>query len=400
MSPFHPSLPEPNDEIVSRRAFAVSTLRSLPELPESAAERVTDVAINHADDLLAWLADKDCPGHASPIADPIRLHLQHRKHVLAIAGTIADDSGDENSTSTSDANSDAADHSANHLHGDGTVDFHGLQAWALDANVIWITQDHCVFDPAGRLLLDAKANGPDPDAVIPFPIDARQRKANTEVQLRNRLVDPVEALLPLRGVEEIRLRDASDVARRAIALFLVATRAESILTGKPIDIERMKARCPIGYASLTPRERAFFDTEPSPATQASLAQAATELAWRYEALMALQWALDMQFELAWPDEHADLTAVTRLMIDLPDEAIIEQARLRTAGELLDAAELHYQCFHAIVQSQQTQNDLSGILDPGVVCERLIAISWICGLSGESEWDETSDWLERGCQPPA
>lgn len=375
VSPFHPSLPEPNDEIVSRRAFAVSTLRSLPELPESAAERVTDVAIDHADELLAWLADKDCPGHASPIADPIRLHLQHRKHVLAIARTDTDDSVD------------------------GTVGFHGLQAWALDANVIWITQDHCVFDPAGRLLLDAKANGPDPDAVIPFPIDARQRKANTEVQLRNRLVAPVEALLPLRGVDEIRLRDASDVARRAIALFLVATRAESILTGKPIDIERMKARCPIGYESLTPRERAFFDTEPSPATQASLAQAATELAWRYEALMALQWALDMQFELAWPDEHADLTAVTRLMIDLPDEAIIEQARLRSATELLDAAELHYQCFHAIVDSQQTQNDLSGILDPGVVCERLIAISWICGLSGESEWDETSDWLERGCQPP-
>ncbi|MCM2370414.1 DUF4272 domain-containing protein [Aporhodopirellula aestuarii] len=381
-----PSIPA---DTSTRRVFAVSTLRSLPPLPELAAERATDVAIEHADELVAWLADPAFPSHASPIADPIRLHLRNRHHVVAIAGLTAHDEADAAHT--------ASDESLERLFGSDLANFRELQSWAHAANAIWITQDHHVFDPIGRLLLDASGKGPDPEAVIPFPADARQRKANCEVQIRNRLVDPVEGLLPLRGAGEICPVDAADVARRAIALFLVATRAESILTGKPLDTERMKLRCPIGVAALSPRERVFFETELTASTQATLGRAATELAWRYEALMALQWALDMQFDLPWPDEHADLTAVTRLMIDLPDEAIVEQARLRSTDEMLDAAELHYQSFHAVASAQQSGRDLSGIYDPGVVCERLVALAWINGLTpGRADWDAASDWVEGGC----
>ncbi|MFG0287884.1 MAG: DUF4272 domain-containing protein [Rhodopirellula sp. JB044] len=373
----------PADGEFSRRLFAVSTLRETPEPSASLAENVTRIQPGqpeqHAnsetgsvDACLAWLDDESAPGFAAPIAHPIRAHLRHSKQVLAVELPDGNATGEE------------------------------LSRWAIDANALLIAADYRVLDPTGRLLLDRDANGPDAEAVIPFPVESRQRKANVAVQLNNRLIDPVDGVLPIRSSLEVEIRSPANVARRAIATFLIATRAESILSGRVIDADRMRERCPIGYEAMTPRERAFFDAEVSPATQGGLAQAASELVWRYEALATLQWALDMQFELPWPDERADLTSMTRLMIDLPDDAIVEQARLRGTAELLDAAELHYQSLHAIIASEQTGKDVSKVLDPGVVCERLIALGWVCGLIGETpadaidDWDATSEWVERGC----
>ncbi|EMI54501.1 DUF4272 domain-containing protein [Rhodopirellula sallentina] len=383
MSPNHSTEAEtagnpPADGQSSGRLYAVSTLWKTPEPSASLAENVTpiqpgqqeqpgDSETGDVDACLAWLDDESAPGFAAPIANPIRAHLRHGKQAFAVNAA-----GEE------------------------------LYRWATEANALLVSPDHRVLDPNGRLLLDREANGPDAEAVIPFPVESRQRKASVAVQLNNRLIDPVDGVLPIRSSLEVEVRSPANVARRAIATFLIATRAESILSGRVIDADRMRERCPIGYEAMTPRERAFFDAEVSPATQGGLAQTASELVWRYEALATLQWALDMQFELTWPDERADLTSTTRLMIDLPDEAIVEQARLRGTAELLDAAELHYQSLHAIIASEQTGKDLSKVLDPGVVCERLIALGWVCGLIGETpaeatdDWDATSEWVERGC----
>jgi hypothetical protein len=266
-------------------------------------------------------------------------------------------------------------------------------AWAWQANAIWVTADGSILDPAGRRLTNSAGEPPDPEAMIPFPADARRRQSEAAVKLRNRMVDPVADVLPLRGAEEINCIAAEAVAARALALFVSATRAESILSGQPLDVANMRHRCPFGFAALSPREQVFFGASVPPI------ETANTLVWRYESLFAIQWALGMQFELPWPDEHADLTAVTRLMIDLPDAAIVEQAQLRPMDELLDAAELHHQAFHAIAEAEQSGRNLSGVFDMGVVCERLIALSWICGLSPASpDWDTTTRWVESGCDP--
>lgn len=275
----------------------------------------------------------------------------------------------------------------------GSVDDPLWQQWAWRANAIWIdhTNRH-VLDPAGRLLLAVDSlgdpNHTDPAAVIPSPIDARQRQAEVAVTIRNRLIDPIEGLVPVPGIDEVKAREPSDVARRIVALFLVATRAESVLNGQTLDADRMRVRCPIGYQALSPREKLFFDFG-SPT-------AAESLVWRYENLFTLQWALGMQFELPWPDEHADLMATTRLMVDLPDESIVEQARLRSTGELLDATELHHQLYYSIAFAQsQNRNDSTppGGLDEGVVCERMVALAWLLNLNGD--WDTTTEWVENG-----
>lgn len=279
------------------------------------------------------------------------------------------------------------------------------QEWAWYANVIWLSDDgQRLFDPAGRLLLDrARLDDPnhsDPEAVIPSPKDARQRQAEIAVELRNRMIDPIDGLIPVPGIGEVTPRSSQQVAERALALFLVATRAESILGGHPLDTERMRSRCPIGFAAISPAERAFFDDERLPADG---------FVWRYESLLTLQWALDMQFELPWPDEHADLTAVTRLMVDLPDQSIVDESRLRSLESILAAAERHQQLYYVIAMGQNQGTDAPAGIDPGVICERMIALAWILNLPPQTgvstktdpandpanDWDTAIAWVDNG-----
>ncbi len=351
---------------VLKRARAFSTLVTLPTPPHGLSP---NEARSHVIEMLQWLSES--PRDSLPISRPICDYLLRCKHVLSVDG-------------------------------DSDVEPAQCQSWGWQANVIWVTPDRRVLDPAGRLLADARGSDPDPLAVIPFPVDARRRQSEAAMILRNRLADPVEGILPVRGEDEIALILPADVARRALALFLVATRAESILSGQPLDVQGMRARCPLGYAAMSPQERSFFEHCPPPHAdsgdeQAEFANAASSLIWRYEALATLQWALGMQFDLPWPDERADLTAVTRLMIDIPDTEIVEQARLRSTSELLDAAELHYQALHAIAVAQQSGHDSTGVFDPGIVCERLSSLAWICRLAPVgSDWDATVQWVENGC----
>ena len=354
---------------VLNQTRAFSTLTTLPPAPDGLSLLGVDDAAALTADALQWVSSS--PQDDLPITQPIGDHLLRSKHVFSIAGG-------------------------------GELPMAEFQSWGWEANLIWVTPDHRVLDPAGRLLLDGQGSDPDPLAVIPFPVDARRRQSEAAMMLRNRMMDPVEGILPVRGEDEIVAISPAEVAGRALALFLVATRAESILSGQPLDVQRMRARCPLGWAAMSPQELAFFERRPpqhagAAAGHSDSANAAAVLIWRYEALAAMQWALGMQFELPWPDERADLTAVTRLMIDLPDEAIVEQARLRSTAELLGAAELHYQALHAIAFAQQSGHDAAGVVDPGIVCERLAVLAWICRLApGEADWDATVQWVENGC----
>lgn len=355
------------------RSRAFSTVASLSALPDGLNFLSPEDALVRTDEVLGWMSGTRL--NNQPVLQPIREHLHRCKHVVR-------------------------------ADGDSVVEPARWQSWGWQANVIWVTDDDRVLDPAGRLLIDARGCDPDPLAVIPFPVDARQRQKEAAVLLRNRLVDPVSGILPVRGEHEIEVIAPSEVARRALALFLVATRAESVLSGQPLDAQRMRARCPLGYAAMSPDELAFFEHQPTADTQSGTAHsdwmdAASSMIWRYESLATLQWALAMQFELPWPDDRADLTAVTRLMIDLPDAEIVEHARLRTTAELLDAAELHHQALHTIATAQQAETSSADsfdtrILDPGIVCERLAALAWICRLApAASNWDETMRWVEGG-----
>src|SRR6056297_2672611 len=71
-------------------------------------------------------------------------------------------------------------------------DFPALTPWAWQSNAILFLPDGSVRDPAGFVLVHPQSGNPDGRAQLPFPVDARQRKAQSEVLLRNRLIDAPE----------------------------------------------------------------------------------------------------------------------------------------------------------------------------------------------------------------
>ena len=259
--------------------------------------------------------------------------------------------------------------------------------WAWQANVLWLSPNGTLHDPEGRCLWrgEGAVATADADAKLPLPAEARQREVSVAMQMRNRLINPVETVLPMWGATESAPVSADQAARRSLALFVTSVRAESFVNvDGPADSSvltrrKLQARCPLAVSCLSPEESQFMD---HPAPSAMLLD---RFAWRYEALHTLQWALEMQPELPWPDERCDLAPVTKLMIELSHEDMVAHARLRPISQLTDAAELHRQLWWVLATSQaeqapdgRTPGDLVGPngLDPGVITERLLALAWL------------------------
>src|SRR5262245_56997158 len=138
-------------------------------------------------------------------------------------------------------------------------DLDAFAQWAWQANAICFLPDGSIRDPSGRLLIDGAGAAQEPDAEIPYPPDARERKARSEGELAGLGVRVLATLPPVIGEAEVELRQASEVARRALALFVVALRAESLGAGKEIPIAELRQRRPTAFQLLTPNEASFLN---------------------------------------------------------------------------------------------------------------------------------------------
>ncbi len=253
-------------------------------------------------------------------------------------------------------------------------------AWATQANALCFLPDGSVRDPSGRVLASRGEPAPDADATLPYPADAEARKARSLAALQAMDVRTPASLPPVIGADELVLRPAEEVARRMLALFAVAVRAESLNGGEPMSPEQIYARVPAAQAALSPRERAFMqDAAPEP-------QQIIDFAWRYEALALLQWALGLIDELPLPQAICDVPRTARIALEHPDEAYVVAARLRHASELLDALDLHQRLHWAVRQARLQQAEAPAGLEPGVIAERHHALNWLVGFE-DKPWDE-------------
>jgi hypothetical protein len=96
--------------------------------------------------------------------------------------------------------------------------------WAWEANALCFLPDGTVPDPAGRTLVDPGGQPADAKAEVPYPRDARDRKACTDQKLGALGINVPATLPPVIGAGEVELRSAADVAQRCLALFVVAVR--------------------------------------------------------------------------------------------------------------------------------------------------------------------------------
>jgi hypothetical protein len=224
---------------------------------------------------------------------------------------------------------------------------------------------------------------PEPGAVVPYPEDARHRKAITEAELAERGLHVPAVLPPVVSELEVELRDPAEVVARAFALFACAVRAESLAAKEPIDVADLKKRLPLAFEALSPRERELMGGEPS-------AQEIANQVWRYEALAVLAWALRLNGDdaLPFPSGIVDVSALAETMLGLDTKRLLLEARMRPTQEILAALDLAYR-LHWLTTEARMRPDLSAEgVEPGVVLERHYALAWLTRFE-EAEWDEVS-----------
>lgn len=258
-------------------------------------------------------------------------------------------------------------------------DVDAYEAWVRAVNGICFWPDGSVHDPSGATLFALGGAEPDPEATVPYPEDARQRKTRSGAILREMGVPVLESLPPVLGEGEVELRDAPDIARRALSLFAVAIRAESLAGGAPIPVADLRERSPRSFDALSPHEAAFLAQE-APAERDIIA-----FSWRYEALYLLLWALGIFPDLPTPITICDVPLVARTIIQGDSDALIANAQLRPSQEILSALDLHYRMHWAARNARLAEHEAPAGLDEGVLQERRHALNWLV-RNPNVEWD--------------
>jgi Domain of unknown function (DUF4272) len=204
------------------------------------------------------------------------------------------------------------------------------------------------------------------------------RKARSIAILRREGVPYIDHLPLIEGEDEIMRRTDEDVAIRALALSVVAVKAESL---DQALTEQLIARFQLAGA-FTPEEQAFI-ANPQPSTRDR-----NKFGWRYECLWVLLWALGFVEKLGRPDHIMDAGQGVGIIKRLGRDGFLAQARLRPAAELLDAADLIYRYDWAVVDARIKQHPAPADLNPDVVVEWHYALNWLIAYGGQ-EWDDVS-----------
>ncbi len=259
--------------------------------------------------------------------------------------------------------------------------FGDLAQWAEQANAVCFLADGSVRDPQGRVLISQGEPALDDQAQVPYPPDARERRAHHLAQLSAQGVRVPPSLPPVAGEGEARVRDAAAVRQRMLALFAVALRAEMLAAGDaPPALHEVEGRLPGVTAALSPQERAFFaQAQPEQ-------QMLANFGWRHESLAVLQWALGLADTLPQPTALCDVPLVAQRALDQAQAPARTLPTLRPLPELLDALDLHLRLHWAVRQAGHTQQAPPAGLVPGVVYERHYALNWLLHFE-DADWDE-------------
>lgn len=265
-----------------------------------------------------------------------------------------------------------------HLYGFEVSDDLGEKPYKAISQIAKTTLGVVFLNPA---IVDAEMNlliGPDremsPEATIPLEPTSKPRRDRTNQVLKQQEIEVPDHLPSIDGDSQVGLRDAEEVAKRALCLLAVARHADGDREFKAMEFLKEQGV----EDALTTAEREFLNARrPSREDRAAMT-------WRYEALTALLWALGHRDTLEFPDSQADAAKMIELVMSRLD-GFVKRAKLRPVTEILDATDLYYCSFwfaqdHRVNDKQQSKVALS------VVYERLYALNWLIRYMNKS-WDE-------------
>jgi hypothetical protein len=260
-----------------------------------------------------------------------------------------------------------------------------LGLWAGVVNAVVALPDGSVRDPKGYVILAGPGGRDDALARLPHPADALQRKQRTEALLQARGWHTPGSLPPVAGQGEIERREAVAVMGRALAVLLVAVRAESLAEGgaQALTPDKLRHKLPAAFEHLTPHEAHFVHTATPSDSQV------VAMGWRYEALNVLLWALGLVDELSWPAQVCDVAHCVSLLVNVnadPD-ALVQDSMLRPRADILDQLDLHMR-LHWLLRDAELHGKPGPDVSRGVVMERHHALNWLIGFE-RAPWDKVS-----------
>jgi hypothetical protein len=201
------------------------------------------------------------------------------------------------------------------------------------------------------------------------------RKARTEETLlgRNIKVNPNLPCVP--STEQTKLRDLDVVLERIYALLVVAVRGEGLALDQIQHVIEDK-----GISGFSPKELWVLN-------QADLSDVdRAYAAWRYESLAVLMWAVNLIDDLPFPDQICDVPHVVSTLFKPSRNEISQAGYLRDTQVILDALDKAYRLHWAVVDARLSGQDISTLVEPGVVYERHYALLWLTQNKGQ-EWDD-------------
>ena len=204
------------------------------------------------------------------------------------------------------------------------------------------------------------------------------------VERQDRSIDRLQAMgyevpifLPIASAHEVRLRTLEQVATRAQILYFTAYSAVPNGIDRAVALKQLAPR----VDKLSDNERAYFESvEPGQ-------QEAVNMAWRFEALWVLMWALQLVDDLG----PLDAPQVVAEMDDILEKAggisnLGVDAKLRPVGEILDQADFILRAHWVQRQAARPDSGIETDWTPGVIMERHHALNWLIGFQ-RSSWDD-------------
>lgn len=205
-----------------------------------------------------------------------------------------------------------------------------------------------------------------------------ERKISSEECLGEMGVEINPNLPMIESPEATKLRSSEEVARRAICLTAVTSRAYG--DGKAFLIDYLKRKnC---YEYLTEQEVEFINK--------SRVSKKDEIkySWQVEALRVLLWSIGYvklgKFEFQQCDPSADVFSYCSSPKS-DGSSFINDAKLIDKEEILNASDLIYRAHWAARQRSIDGKTAIGNLNPGVVLEYHKAINWITCYES-LDWD--------------
>ena len=254
-----------------------------------------------------------------------------------------------------------------------------FSTWAREANAITFLPNGFICDPENAVLLSPDGADDHPGAVVPFPAEAHQRKARTEDLLANRGITAASTLPPVIAESEVILRSTAAVAERAIALFAVAVRAESLASNSPMAGDEILQRLGLTESALSPAEYRFIlDRMP---TQNDI----VKFGWCYECANILAWSVGVIDKLPFPGAICDVELIAQKLLKLGASGMQQAARMRPVSEVLDCLDLHLRLHWITRQTQVDKKAMPAGLEAGVIQERHRALNWLVQFES-ADWD--------------